>query len=119
MISNDASLKVERMNFYEIFINMYLREVRQLVKRGIKSAYVERKGNLTETSEIWLLYPLNDEMCGHSEIKFESEDGTTVRLHFVDVAHIEETLSELREKLEVQSLDDNRSNGEERFYASF
>lgn len=53
------------------------------------------------TSEIWLLYPLNDEMRGHDEIKFESGDGTTVRLHFVDVAHIEETLIELRDKLEV------------------
>ncbi|MCI8638977.1 MAG: McrC family protein [Coprococcus sp.] len=54
-----------------------------------------------QTSEIWLLYPLNDEMRGHSDIKFESGDGTTVRLHFVDVAHIEETLEELKDKLEV------------------
>lgn len=52
-------------------------------------------------SEIWLLYPLNDEMRGHDEIKFESGDGTTVRIHFVDVAHIEETLIELRDKLDV------------------
>lgn len=43
---NDASLKVDRMNLYEIFINMYLQEVRQLVKHGIKSAYVEREDNL-------------------------------------------------------------------------
>lgn len=51
------------------------------------------------TSEIWLLYPVNDEMRGHDEIKFESGDGTTVRLHFVDVAHIEESLEELLEKM--------------------
>lgn len=57
-----------------------------------------------ETSEIWLLYPLNDEMRDHSEIKFESGDGTTVRLHFVDVAHIEDTLEELKNKLEVTAL---------------
>ena len=31
-VFNDASLKVDRMNLYEIFINMYLQEVRQLVK---------------------------------------------------------------------------------------
>lgn len=37
---NDASLKVDKMNLYDLFINMYLQEVRQLVKRGIKSAYV-------------------------------------------------------------------------------
>ena len=43
---NDASLKVEQMNLYEIFINMYLQEVRHLVKRGIKSAYVSQEDNL-------------------------------------------------------------------------
>ena len=54
-----------------------------------------------QTSEIWLLYPLNDEMRGHSDIKFESGDGTTVRLHFVDLMRMPETLEELRDKLEV------------------
>lgn len=52
-----------------------------------------------QTSEIWLLYPLNDEMRGHSDIKFESGDGTTVRVHFVNLVHIEKTLEELKEKL--------------------
>jgi 5-methylcytosine-specific restriction enzyme subunit McrC len=60
-------------------------------------AYSKKYG----TSEIWLLYPLNDEMRGHSEIKFESGDGTTVRIHFVDVARIKKTLMQLRDKLEV------------------
>ena len=45
-IFNDASLKVDRMNLYELFINMYLQEARQLVKRGIKSAYVTQEENL-------------------------------------------------------------------------
>ena len=58
-------------------------------------AYSKKYG----TPEIWLLYPLNDEMRGHSEIKFESGDGTTVRLHFVNVAHIEDSLEELKNKL--------------------
>lgn len=43
---NDASLKVDQMNLYEIFINMYLQEVRHLVKRGIKSAYISQEDNL-------------------------------------------------------------------------
>lgn len=60
-------------------------------------AYSKKYG----ASEIWLLYPLNDEMRGHGEIKFESGDGTTVRLHFVDVAHIEDSLNELKAKIEV------------------
>lgn len=59
-------------------------------------AYSKKYG----TSEIWLLYPLNDEMRGRSEIKFDSGDGTTVRLHFVDVAHIEDSLRTLRDKLD-------------------
>lgn len=53
-----------------------------------------------ETSEIWLLYPLNDEMREHSDIVFNSEDGTIVRVFFVDVAHIEYSLETLKTKLE-------------------
>ena len=45
-VFKDASLKVDQMNLYEIFINMYLQEVRQLVKRGIKSTYVTQEDNL-------------------------------------------------------------------------
>ncbi len=30
------------------------------------------------TPEIWLLYPVNDEMRNHYPIRFESGDGTTV-----------------------------------------
>ena len=57
------------------------------------------------TSEIWLLYPLDDEMRGHADIEFESGDGTTVRLHFVDLTRMPETLEELRDKLEGLSHD--------------
>ena len=45
-VFNDASLRVDRMNLYEIFINMYVQEVRQLVKHGLRSAYVEMEDNL-------------------------------------------------------------------------
>lgn len=45
-VFNDASLKVEHMNIYELFINMYLQEVRHLVKIGIKSTYVAKEDNL-------------------------------------------------------------------------
>lgn len=43
----NANLKTDRMNLYEVFINMYLQEVRALVKRGIKSSYVRQEDNLT------------------------------------------------------------------------
>ena len=52
-----------------------------------------------ETPKIWLLYPVNDEMRAHQDISFDSEDGVNVRLFFVDVANIEESLSDLRDKL--------------------
>ncbi len=45
-VFNEASLNVDKMNLYEIFINMYIQEVRQLVKRGIKSNYVQQEDNL-------------------------------------------------------------------------
>ena len=45
-VFNDTNLKMDRMTLYEVFINMYLQEVRSLVKHGIKSAYVEREDNL-------------------------------------------------------------------------
>lgn len=52
-----------------------------------------------ETSEIWLLYPVNEGMRGHSEISFDSDDGVNVRLFFVDVANIETSSKDLRNKL--------------------
>ena len=45
-VFNDANLKMDRMTLYEIFINMYLQEVRILIKHGLKSAYIPREDNL-------------------------------------------------------------------------
>ena len=58
------------------------------------------------TPEIWLLYPVNDEMKNHYPIRFKSGDGTIVKLHFVDVSRIEESLQELRDKLEEVTRDE-------------
>ena len=52
-----------------------------------------------KTSEIWLLYPLNDEMKEHSEISFNSGDGTTVNIYFVDLENIQSSLEVLRNKI--------------------
>lgn len=65
-------------------------------------AYSKKYG----TSEIWLLYPLNDEMRGHPDISFDSGDGTTVYVFFVDVANIEDSLIELKQKLEETQPDE-------------
>ena len=52
-----------------------------------------------ETSDIWLLFPINEEMRNHPDISFYSEDEVHVRLFFIDVAHIEDTLYSLRDQL--------------------
>ncbi len=52
-----------------------------------------------KTPEIWLLYPLNNEIRGHSDIFFDSDDGVNVKVFFVDVANIEESLEELKNRL--------------------
>ena len=51
------------------------------------------------TSEIWLLYPMNHEMRDHSDISFDSDDGVNVRLFFVDVAKIEDSMQSLERLL--------------------
>ena len=53
-----------------------------------------------KTPEVWLLYPINAEMRRHDPISFYSGDDTYVKLHFVDVANIEDSLNELKEKIE-------------------
>jgi 5-methylcytosine-specific restriction enzyme subunit McrC len=58
-------------------------------------AYSKKYG----TPEIWLLYPLNQEMRCHTDISFDSADGVNVRLFFVDVANIEQSLYALRDRL--------------------
>lgn len=45
-VFNNANLATDRMNLYEIFINMYISEVRTLAKKGLKSAYIQQKDNL-------------------------------------------------------------------------
>lgn len=52
-----------------------------------------------KTSEIWLLYPIVEEMRTHPPICFKSEDETEVNVFFVDVANIEQSLEILKEKL--------------------
>lgn len=45
-VFQNASLNIKKMNLYEIFINMYLQDVKHLVKRGLKSNYVRQEDNL-------------------------------------------------------------------------
>ena len=45
-VFDDASINVDKMNLYELFINMYLQEVRRLLKVGLKSSYLPQEDNL-------------------------------------------------------------------------
>ena len=51
------------------------------------------------TPDIWVLYPVNEEMRGHSQIEFASNDDVTVHIFFVDVANIEQSLDELASRI--------------------
>lgn len=42
----EANLKIDKMNLYEVFIHMYLKEVQVLLKKGIKSSYITKEENL-------------------------------------------------------------------------
>jgi 5-methylcytosine-specific restriction enzyme subunit McrC len=44
-VFSETGLKIDRMNLYEVFINMYIQEVRNLVKKGIKSSYQQVEEN--------------------------------------------------------------------------
>ena len=45
-VFSSAALNADKMNLYEIFIRMYIKEAWTLVKRGIKSDYISNEDNL-------------------------------------------------------------------------
>lgn len=47
------------------------------------------------TNEIWMLYPINDEMINVENIEFKSDDNVVVKVFFVDVSNINESINEL------------------------
>lgn len=50
-----------------------------------------------QTSEIWLMYPVNQEMRNHRPIRFDSGDGTRVNVFLVDVTEMESSLTILKD----------------------
>ncbi|PHA78085.1 McrC family protein [Bacillus toyonensis] len=47
------------------------------------------------TNEIWMLYPINDEMINVENVEFKSDDNVVVKVFFVDVSNINESINEL------------------------
>lgn len=55
-----------------------------------------------ETSEIYLLYPRNNEMEDRNDISFTSKDGVNVYIYFVDVTDIHGSLNSLKEQINIK-----------------
>lgn len=53
-----------------------------------------------KTSEIWMLYPLSENIRNDEFIEFNSGDNTIVKVHFIDLINIEENLEVLKNRLE-------------------
>lgn len=109
-ISDNASLKDERMNLYEIFINMYISEVQKLLKRGLKSAYVSEEDNLNKVKGKILIDQQIKHNLGHKERFFVRYDNyhvnrpenkiiKTTLLKLKNLTNSEMTLNKIRQQL--------------------
>mgnify|MGYP002626665446 CR=1 FL=1 len=57
-----------------------------------------------EATEVYLLYPLNEEMRGHDRICFRSDDAVTVKIFFVDLENIDRSMEELKRDLNISKF---------------
>ena len=55
-----------------------------------------------EISEIYLLYPRNNEIGNRNDISFTSKDGVNVYVYFIDVADIYGSLNTLKERINIK-----------------
>lgn len=63
-------------------------------------AYAHKYGECgVKLPDVWVLYPLNDEMRNQKPLSFESEDGVHIHIDFIDLEHADASLMALKEKL--------------------
>ena len=109
-VSDNASLKDEKMNLYEIFINMYISEVQRLLKRGLKSTYVSEEDNLNKVKGKILIDKQIKHNLAHKERFFVRFDDyqvdrpenriiKTTLLKLKTLTNSEMTLSKIRQQL--------------------
>ena len=55
------------------------------------------------TKEVWLLYPINEDMPFGKTITFESENDVRVNVYFVDVSRIDDSITYLRNVIERET----------------
>ena len=51
------------------------------------------------TPDVWLIFPKTYDTCDCANISYQSEDNVNVRIFFVDVANIEESVQSLQEEI--------------------
>lgn len=61
-------------------------------------AYSKKYG----AADVWLLYPVNEAMRNHTPIRFDSRDGTTVHIFFVDLENMQSSIEQL---LQLSGID--------------
>ena len=60
-------------------------------------------GKKYNTKEVWLLYPINEDMPFGKTITFESENDVRVNVYFVDVSRIDDSITYLRNVIERET----------------
>lgn len=104
-VFNNANLASDRMNLYEIFINMYISEVRDLVKKGLKSAYILQEDNLRYYKGKLIVSEHIKHNAAHKERFYVSYD--EYRINRPENRLIKAAL------LKLQKLTDDNSNAKE------
>lgn len=66
-------------------------------------AYAHKYRRTNEPSpDVWVIYPLNDDMRNQKSISFQSDDGVTVHVFLLDLERIEESLRQLRNLIDLE-----------------
>lgn len=73
-VFHGANLKTDRMNLYEIFISMFIQQVIELTKRGLKSAYIPMNDNLNYCKGKLLFHEHIKKNMIHREMFYVSYD---------------------------------------------
>ena len=101
-VFHTSNVKVDRMNLYEIFINMYVQEVRALSKKGLKSAYILQEDNLRFYKGKMLISQQIKKNAAHKERFYVSYD--EYQINRPENRLIKSTL------LKLQKLSNNAAN---------
>lgn len=106
---SEADLMSADTNLYDIFTDMYLREVRKLVKRGLRSGYEEKEANLTSYRGTLVVSRQIRENLAHRErffVRYEefSLNRAENRLIKTTLLRLKKSVSGQKQLREIRSL---------------